>query len=161
MISKTIAGLIQNLEDNQRIIHECFAVIPEEYLWATPAPNINSIGVQVVHICGNLSQYILSGVAGKADVRDRPSEFKVKSWSKQKVLDHMDEIVYQSIIILGQISAEKAAKNITVQCFHKPVIHAAIASISHFAQHVGQIIVITKMHTGENLGLYKHLQLNG
>src|SRR5205823_2549271 len=77
--SKIGAALIQNarqtLEDCLKKINHCFAQISEEDAWWRPFPAANSIGNIVLHLCGNIGQWIVSGIGAAPDNRRRPMEF--------------------------------------------------------------------------------------
>ena len=51
------------------------AVILEEDLWWRPNKASNSAGNLVLHLCGNARRWIVAGVAGAPDTRDREAEF--------------------------------------------------------------------------------------
>src|SRR5437762_4157012 len=65
----------QTLEDCLKKIDHCFAQINDEDIWWRPFPAGNSIGNIVLHLCGNIGQWIVSGIGGAPDVRKRPMEF--------------------------------------------------------------------------------------
>ena len=54
------------------------AELTDEQVWWRPNDASNSIGNLVLHVCGNARQWIVAGVGGAADVRDRPQEFAAR-----------------------------------------------------------------------------------
>ena len=56
-------------------IKHCLRQLSEEQVWWRPSPALNSIGNLILHLCGNLRQWIVAGLGGAADHRNRPSEF--------------------------------------------------------------------------------------
>src|SRR5947207_3142060 len=67
--------LTQSLE---RIRH-CVDQLDDRQLWWRPHPSMNSIANLLLHLSGNLRQWIVSGVGGSADMRHRPEEFADRS----------------------------------------------------------------------------------
>src|SRR3954452_23792908 len=64
-------GLAKGLH---KITH-CMLQLTDEQVWQRPRPEMNSVGNLITHLCGNLRQWIISGVGGSPDVRNRPAEF--------------------------------------------------------------------------------------
>src|SRR5207253_3569392 len=58
----------------ERIKH-CLGQLDDDQLWWRPHDSQNSIANIILHLCGNLRQWIISGVGGAPDTRDRPKEF--------------------------------------------------------------------------------------
>src|SRR5205085_2382135 len=56
-------------------IRKCLAELSDEEIWFRPNEQSNSMGNLVLHLCGNVGQYVLSGLGGAADHRRRPEEF--------------------------------------------------------------------------------------
>ena len=124
-------------------IVDCIGRLSNEQIWARGSENENSIGNLVLHLCGNVQQWIVSGVGGESDVRDRDSEFAALGGVNARELQHRLETAVPEII--------------TVQNYQKTVLEVVYTAVEHFAQHTGQIIFATKMLTGRDLGYYKHL----
>src|ERR1700691_4279386 len=76
----TIANLFLEFSNDRlqlftsRIV-DCIGRLSNEQIWARGSENESSIGNLVLHLCGNVQQWIVSGVGGESDVRDRDSEF--------------------------------------------------------------------------------------
>ena len=58
-----------------RICH-CVDQLTEEQFWYRENSNVNSIGIIIQHLSGNLRQWVLSGIGKQSDIRNRPLEFK-------------------------------------------------------------------------------------
>ena len=48
------------------------------YLWKRPNRVSNSLGNLVLHLCGNITQYIISSLGEQPDLRQRDTEFETK-----------------------------------------------------------------------------------
>jgi hypothetical protein len=58
-----------------RKITHCLDQLADDDVWWRPYESHNSIQNVVLHLCGNVRQWIVHGVGGAPDVRDRPLEF--------------------------------------------------------------------------------------
>src|SRR3984893_12120525 len=53
----------------------CLEQLSDEEIWWRPNAASNSVGNLVLHVCGNMRQWIISGLGGAADLRERDKEF--------------------------------------------------------------------------------------
>src|SRR5579864_7666126 len=60
-------------------IDACLAQLNNEQVWARGAENENAVANLVLHLCGNVRQWIVSGVGGQPDERERDREFSARS----------------------------------------------------------------------------------
>jgi len=51
-------------------IKHCLGQLTDEQVWWRPQESMNSIGNLVLHLCGNVCQWIVAGIGGAPDVRD-------------------------------------------------------------------------------------------
>ena len=56
-------------------IERCLEHLTDEDVWSRPNDASNSIGNLLLHLRGNITQWIIGGVAGKAYERHRQQEF--------------------------------------------------------------------------------------
>jgi uncharacterized damage-inducible protein DinB len=139
-------------------IEECVARLTDDQIWARGAEAENAIGNLILHLAGNVRQWILTGVAGRPDVRVRDREFAARGESgREDLLERLRSALDEAIPFIEQVSAERLAETIKVQSYELPVLAAIGHVVEHFAMHTGQIIFVTKMLTGEDLGFYRHL----
>jgi len=61
-------------------ISKCISLLSDEEIWNRPNENLVSVGNLVLHLSGNIEQYINSGIGGKTDIRNRPIEFETKQF---------------------------------------------------------------------------------
>ena len=66
---------IRRLNELVPRIETCLGKLTPEQVWARGGENENAIGNLVLHLCGNLRQWIIAGVGGRPDTRDRDAEF--------------------------------------------------------------------------------------
>jgi len=139
-------------------IADCLSRLDDEKMWARSGENANAIGNLVLHLCGNVRQWVVSGIGGEPDVRRRDAEFAAREGMSARDLRLLlEQTVGQAASIIEQLPAERLPEQLTIQGYDVTVLEAVYTVVEHFAQHTGQIIFATKLLTGENLGYYAHL----
>jgi uncharacterized damage-inducible protein DinB len=141
-----------------RII-SCLEQLSPEQIWWRPNEASNSVGNLVLHLTGNVRQWIISGLGGAPDVRQRDQEFSERGAVSRRVLvSRLRKTVKEACGVLGKLSPEDLARVHTIQKYHVTGMEAAFHVAEHFSHHAGQIILLTKMVTGRDL---KFTQLPG
>lgn len=139
-------------------IEDCLGKLNDEQIWARGSENENAAGNLVLHLSGNVRQWIISAVGGAPDVRVRDREFSARGGlEKAGLLERLRSTVEEATGVLEQVTPERLAEQVTVQSYHIPVMEAIYHVVEHFAQHTGQILFATKLLTGSDLGYYPHL----
>ena len=127
-------------------LRRCLDALPEGALWERPAPGTNSIGNLLVHLAGNVRQWIVSGVGGAADVRDRAGEFAAEGgMSIEEVWARVRGTLDEADAVLARLGADDLARPITVQGRELTVLQAVFNVVEHFSMHTGQVILLTKL----------------
>lgn len=140
-------------------IRDCLNRLSPGEIWSRGNENENAIGNLVLHLNGNVRQWITSGIGGAPDTRHRDAEFEARAlMDTGELMGRLEETVKEAIAVLNRVTAERLAEHITVQKYNVPVLEAILHVVEHFGEHTGQIIFATKMLTGEDLGFYKHLK---
>lgn len=137
-------------------IESCLSRLNDDQIWSRGAPHENSIGNLVLHLCGNVRQWIGAGVGGEQDIRDRPSEFSASGGlSVAQLSSHLRQTVEHAINIIDATPPERLIVEINPQNTPVSVLSAIYRVVGHFQQHTGQIIFATKIYSGQDLGLYR------
>jgi uncharacterized damage-inducible protein DinB len=137
-------------------LRACLARLSEAEVWWRPNEKSNSIGNLILHLCGNIRQWVIHGVGGAADERNRPAEFAAhESCSKAELLQKLESTLAEVDSVLESLQLEKLAEPRVIQGFNVTVLGAIFHVVEHFSYHTGQIIYITKMRTGEDLQFWK------
>jgi uncharacterized damage-inducible protein DinB len=140
-------------------IEDCVGRLNYDQIWTRNADNVNSIGNLILHLCGNVRQWIGFGIGELADQRDRDGEFAVRGGLEPAELIELSrKTVSDAIGILGSFAAARLLEKVTIQNSEVTKMEAIYQVVEHFAQHTGQIIFVTKMLTGDDLGYFKHLK---
>ena len=148
----------EKLEQLCSRIQDCLGKLSEEQIWARGTENENAIGNLVLHLAGNVRQWIGAGVAGKPDIRERDAEFAARGDASAAELgDRLNTNVREAVEVIRGLTPERLAEMTTVQKYHTTVLEAVYHVVEHFAQHTGQIMFATKLFTGQDLGYYRHL----
>jgi uncharacterized damage-inducible protein DinB len=136
-------------------IQDCLGRLSSEQIWMRNTDNENSVGNLVLHLCGNVGQWIGSGVGGKPDTRQRDAEFAARGGAELR--DRLTATISDATAIIRNLPIERLSEKTTIQKYDVTLMEAIYHVVEHFAQHTGQIIFATKLLTGQDLGYYKHL----
>jgi uncharacterized damage-inducible protein DinB len=140
-------------------IETCLSSLNEDQVWARGGDNENAVGNLVLHLCGNVRQWIVSGVGAQTDIRDRDTEFSTRGGIPVSDLaQRLRATVEEAVRVLGAVRSERLMEPIAVQKYDVTVLEAIYHVVEHFSMHTGQIIFATKMLTGSDLGFYRHLR---
>jgi uncharacterized damage-inducible protein DinB len=149
---------IRRLNELVPRIETCLGKLTPEQLWARGGENENAIGNLVLHLCGNLRQWIIAGVGGRPDTRDRDAEFAAHGGATTPELGaRLRETVDEATAVIAALAPERLAGQLVIQGYRVSVLEAIYHVVEHFSMHTGQILFATKMVTGTDLGFYRHL----
>jgi hypothetical protein len=139
-------------------IETCLGKLTPEQIWMRGTENQNAVGNLVLHLNGNVRQWILSGIGGQPNARHRDEEFAARGGMAPAALGMLlREAVDQALAIIRSLPPERLAEKVTIQGYDGTVLKAIFHVVEHFSGHTAQIIFITKMLTGEDLGFYSYL----
>jgi len=133
-------------------ILNCLEQLSPDQIWWRPNAASNSAGNLVLHLTGNVRQWITSGLGGAADRRQRDREFSERGPLPPRVLaSGLRTAVKEACRILRRLSPADLARVYRIQKFQATGLEAAFHVAEHFSHHAGQIILLTKMLTGRDL----------
>jgi uncharacterized damage-inducible protein DinB len=140
-----IAEAIKVVQHNQRKIHHCLNQLDDDQVNWRPFETQNSIANIILHLCGNLGQWIVCGVGNLPDSRDRPAEFSDRrSYTKSELLDRLDERLDQvQRMFLGARADELLAVR-RIQASDQTALGATWHSVAHLEGHTHEIVYITR-----------------
>jgi Protein of unknown function (DUF1572) len=132
-------------------IQHCLNQLSEEQVWHRPRMEMNSIGNLLLHLAGNVRQWIIGGLGGETDTRNRPAEFAERGpISKAELLGRLESTVDEAKIILETQTADTFRRKLRIQAFDTTGFGAALHSVSHFRGHTQEIIHQTREILGAN-----------
>lgn len=156
-----ITQAINRLEENTPKIQKCLDELSEEDIWKRPNSSSNSSGNIILHLCGNITQYILSGLGEIEDQRERDKEFYTKGGlTKKELFDKLQSILTQAADTIRNINPEDMMRKRSVQGVELSAIGIIIHVVEHYSYHTGQIIFWTKLLKGKDLAFYANVDLN-
>jgi uncharacterized damage-inducible protein DinB len=133
------AALLQEYADKIRI---GLGRLSEEQVWWRPNRECNSAGNLVLHICGNLSLWVLGGLGGIEYERDRAGEFRARrTKSKAELLAYLQETVGRCRKVLEKVNLDQ---RLSLQGYDVDGRAALYHTVEHASQHTGQILFIVK-----------------
>ncbi len=136
-------------------IEQSLEPLTDEDIWWRPNENSNSIGNLILHLSGNVRQWIISGIGGKPDKRERQKEFdERKTIPKQELLVLLRSTVEEASGILASLDPARLPEERTFQHKELSVFYAVYHVVEHFSMHTGQIIQISKQLSGKDLKFY-------
>jgi uncharacterized damage-inducible protein DinB len=133
-------------------IVECLQQLSEEEIWWRPNSASNSAGNLVLHLCGNVRQWIISGLGGAEDKRERDREFSERGPVPRKALiKQLRRTVRDACRVIARLSEDSLSRKHEIQGYHVTGLDAAFRVAEHFGYHTGQIIYITKLKRAKDL----------
>lgn len=125
-------------------------------VWWRPNDASNSIGNLVLHLKGNVTQWIIGGVGQRPFVRDRQREFDTRGdASARELLDALHATIAQADDVLANLGEASLLERRKIQNYDVNVLEAVYHVVEHFGMHTGQIIVISKSRLAQDLQLWK------
>jgi hypothetical protein len=138
------------IQSRDKILH-CLAQLRDEDLWWTPSDDTNCIGIILQHLFGNLRQWIISGIGGEQDLRERPKEFRIdERFSRQEMRNMLDALTKELLDTLSHCPPERLLERKTIQGFDNSLLGIVYVAVTHFELHTGQIMYLTKLRLGPN-----------
>ena len=139
----------EHLEYAVERVEHCLDQLNDEQIWWRPTESQNSIGNLVLHICGNVSQWILSGVGSLPDTRDRPSEFSERGPLEHSLLTlKLQESLKAVQQVLQTVNETRLVESQVIQGFQTTGLGAITHSVTHFTGHMQEVICLTRMQLG-------------
>ena len=132
----------------------CLQMLSEADIWWRPNSASNRVGNLVLHLEGNLRQWIISSLGSGPDRRDRPREFSERGpIPRSKLIAQLRAAVTKATRVLQKVSDRDLERFYTIQGFRVSGITAIQHVLEHFAYHSGQIAYVTKLRRQRDLGL--------
>lgn len=136
-------------------IKRCLEKLSDEEIWWRSREESNSVGNLLLHLSGNVRQWIISGVGGGADARVRQEEFDARGkWTRDELLRRLTETLAEADAVLAATEPARLLESRQIQGKDVTVLEAVYHVVEHFSMHTGQIILLTKMLKAEDLRFY-------
>ena len=136
-------------------IEKCLESISDDDVWWRANEESNSIGNLMLHLSGNVRQWIASGLGGAPDYRVRQTEFDERSViSKAELLTRLSDSLREVDAVLAEFDSTQLLKRHRIQDSDVTALEAVFHVVEHFSMHTGQIILLTKLLLKKDLGFY-------
>jgi uncharacterized damage-inducible protein DinB len=152
---------IFRMEENLRMVKKSLAFLDEADLWKRPNEASNSIGNILLHLCGNIAQYILSGLGETEDIRLRDAEFASEGgYSKADLTKKLEELLLEVKGVIRGLEESQLTGRYQVQGFDLTGAGILLHVVEHFSYHTGQIAFWVKILSNRDLDFYAGFDLN-
>lgn len=153
-----LAYSAKKIDECHEDIAACLGKLNEEQIWKRGAPHENSVGNLLLHLEGNIRQWILHGVAGQPDVRRRDDEFTLAPATDSKTaFASLTGTLNEARAVIATLPADRLTEIIDPQPTgtwrHTPILVGIYRVVSHLDHHTGQIVLLTKQMYGSDLDL--------
>jgi uncharacterized damage-inducible protein DinB len=130
--------------------------LPADALWWRANDQSNSVGNLLLHLAGNVRQWIVSGVGGADDTRFRASEFEARGGADAAaLLARLEAVLDEADAVLARLSERDLSTRRVIQGRDFTVLEAVYHVVEHFALHLGQIILLAKLHAPGAVRFYE------
>ena len=136
-------------------IERCLDQLSDEQIWWRPNEQSNSIGNLLLHLSGNARQWILTGLGGEVDKRQRDKEFAEREGiPASELLRQIKGTLQEVDDVLAGFDRSKLLDLRKIQGNDVTALEAVFHVTEHFSMHSGQIILLTKLMIAKDLKFY-------
>jgi uncharacterized damage-inducible protein DinB len=144
------------LRDYMPRIERVIEPLSTEQIWWRPNEASNSIGNLMLHLAGNVRQWIVAGVGNTEMTRNRDLEFSTREpIGADELVKRLRASVEEACAVIERIADAQLSERREIQRFETTVFGAIYHVVEHFAMHTGQIILLAKAQTGKDAGFYR------
>jgi hypothetical protein len=143
-------------------LHSSVESLTKEQVWWRPNEASNSIGNLILHLNGNVRQWLVASFDRLEDTRDRPAEFAARQLIAPAVLlEKLGATMHEASRVLSRLTEADLLNTFQIQGYSVSGVEAVYQVVEHFGMHHGQILYINKLVRGEDLGFYRELDGTG
>jgi Protein of unknown function (DUF1572) len=143
-------------------LRTCVESLTDEQVWWRPNDACNSIGNILLHLNGNVRQWLVDSFNRVEDTRDRPAEFSAnKPIPRGDLLEQLGTTMKQAAEVFSRLVEVDLLAAMEIQGYRTTGLAAVYQVVEHFGLHFGQVLYVTKMLAGKDLGFYRELSNTG
>jgi uncharacterized damage-inducible protein DinB len=143
-------------------LRACVEPLSESQVWWRPNEASNSIGNLMLHLNGNVGQWLVASFNKREDRRDRPAEFGAREgMAAGALLARLGATMEQAAEVLARLTEADLLARYEIQGYHMSGLDAVYQVVEHFGLHYGQIAYISKSLQGVDLEFYRELSRTG
>jgi len=148
----------RRMKMSQSEITRCLDKLSEEQMAHRSGDYENSIINLLLHLEGNIRQWILHGVDDQPDVRRRDDEFNLTlSTGAREARARFNATLEEAAAVVAALSPDRLLIIVDPQpngiARHPTILEAIYKAVSHLEMHTGQIILLTKQLLATDLDL--------
>ena len=152
---------LYRLDESSRMAYKCLAELTDSEIWQRPNAASNSMGNLILHLCGNMRQYIVASLGESQDNRNRDLEFSTTSgYSREQLVTMLSDTIGAVKHTIKSCTDKQLLKKRKVQGFDLTGVGIIIHVVEHFSYHTGQIAFWVKLLKDKDLGFYEGSDLN-
>ena len=137
-------------------LRHCLNALPRGAVWARPNQDSNSVGNLLIHLTGNVTEWILGGVGGRSYKRYRAGEFAQRDRADaSKLMDDLEGVLREADRVLAGLTEKDLERSVVIQERDTNVLGAIYHVVEHFAMHTGQIVFLTKLYAPGRIQFYE------
>jgi hypothetical protein len=150
------------LEQHWPRLRLCVETLTDEQVWWRPNEASNSVGNLILHLNGNVTQWLIGAFRKLEDRRDRPAEFGQRQMiPRLELLATLGATMKEASAVLDSLTEADLLATYNIQGYTVKGLDAVYQVVEHFGLHYGQIAYITKLLRGQDLGFYRELNATG
>lgn len=143
-------------------LRTCVESLTDDQVWWRANEASNSIGNLLLHLNGNVTQWLVASFNRWDDKRDRPAEFSARDGiPASELLQRLSATIDEAARVLERLTAEEMLAKYEIQGYHVRGLDAVYQVVEHFGLHYGQIVYVTKLLNASDLGFYGELGKTG
>ena len=143
-------------------LRSCVEPLTQEQVWWRPNPTSNSVGNLILHLNGNVRQWLVDSFNRQPNLRNRPAEFDAhEHLPAAALLERHGATIEEASVVLAQLTETDLLEHYEIQGYQVRGLDAVYQVVEHFGLHYGQIVYIAKSLTGRDLGFYSELNKTG
>jgi uncharacterized damage-inducible protein DinB len=153
-----LASAAARLQLSRKTIASCLGKLTDDQVWQRRGDYENSIANLLLHLEGNMRQWILHGIDDQPDIRQRDEEFALTpSANPADAHARFNATLDESCRVIAAVDPERLLVVIDPQPTgtwrHTTILEAIFKVTGHVEMHTGQIILLTKQLTASDLDL--------
>lgn len=138
-------------KDSFKRLFHCLGQLNDEQIWWRPDDKMNSAGILIKHVCGNIRQWTITAINNTEDRRNRPQEFiNDPATSKSDLISLAKSLEADFLDAISRLDTSRLTELRTIQGYEVTLLGAIFHALTHLEGHTGQIVFLTRIQLGDN-----------
>jgi len=146
-----LEACISVFESQRRLADRALAQVDPERLAESPGDDMNSVRILMKHLAGNMRSRWTDFLTtdGEKPDRHRDREFEDEAGDAEAVPERWKEGWETLFATLRALTPDDLLETVTIRGRPLTVLEAILKQVSHYAYHVGQIVLLARMQAGK------------